>query len=517
MMSKNGLRMAGVLGCLAFASADAALRREPPVFAPPAVTLKGPGLIRAATGTASPHVFDVHYTGAGGYPDVQHDVRGLAAEPTVEALGGGRYRVTLDTDDRLVEGLGRGTVTVRMCTETPCQNPIPGATARTLVTVQLRWGDGPDWAGYQANAAHDGHVAIAVDPRRIAKAWTWDAGISSHIRGGTQVATSGTLGFLPIRLDTGERLVALDLRTGTPAWTKDFPLAAALNPAATAGDRVYIATTGHEETFLWSFDAIDGTDRSRSTFHVQWSHVLAPTIADGVAYVNGGFYTKGVYAFDADDGLPLWSMFSDNNDETTPAVADGRVYYYDGYRLKVYDAFDGTDQLTIEDPLDPDWAGYSYRAAPMLGSTDHVLAPSGNDHYRDRHLVNYSPSLRSSRWTSVRSYLSVPAVNDGLVYAVSNNPLTVDAIDEASGARVASWMPGMASGSFVGNVALTRNLAFVSTYTRTYAIDRATFQPVWSAPVSGSLSISGTGMLLIVEQLEPYSGNNQRVHAYSLR
>lgn len=518
MVSRNSLRVALVLGCMAFGSVDAALRRDPPIVVPPTLSLTGPGLIRATAGVASSHTFEVRYTGTAGYPDVHHDVSGLEAETVIETLGAGRYRVTLRTDDRVSEGLRHGTIAVRMCTETPCLNPIPGAKTQKRLSVHLGWATGPDWAGYQGNAAHDGHVGIAVDPRRITGAWTWDAGTSASITNATQVATSGNLGFFPMHWKSSQKLVALDLRTGKTAWTEDFLQAFSLNPAATSGNRVYITTTGHEETFLWSFDALDGTLRSRSSFSVQWSRVLAPTIADGVAYVNGGFFQKGVYAFDADDGLPLWSMFSDDNDETTPAVADGRVYYYDGYRLKVYDAFDGTDQLTIEDPLEPDWSGYTYQAAPMLGSVDHVVAPSGNDFYQDRRLVNYAPSLGSSRWVSTRSYLAVPAVNDGVIYAASNNPLSFDAIDEASGALISSWVPGTHAGSFIGNIVLTRNLAFVSTSTATYAIDRATFQPVWSTPVSGSLSISGTGMLLIVEHMERYgSATNQRIHAYSLR
>lgn len=516
-MSKNCFRLAVVLGCLAFGSADAALRRDPPIVVQPSVSLTGPALIRATTGVVSSHTFEVRYSGTSGYPDVHHDVPGLEAEPSIEALGAGRYRVTLHTDDRVAEGLRRGTVAVRMCAETPCLNPILGANAQKRLSVHLGWANGSDWAGYQGNAAHDGHTAVAVDPRRITRAWTWDAGASNYITDGTQVATSGNLGFFPLSMDPGQRLVALDLRTGKTAWTEDFPFANALNPAATSGDRVYVPTTGHQETFLWSFDARDGTLRSRTTFSVQWSRVLAPTIADGVAYVNGGYYNKGVYAFDAEDGTPLWSMFSSNNDETTPAAADGRVYYYDGYRLKVYDAFDGTEKLTIEDPLQPEWSGYTYQAAPMLGSEDHVVAPSGTEYYGDRRLVNYAPSLASHRWVSARSYRAAPAVNDGVIYAVSNNPLSFDAIDEASGAVVASWVPGFEDGSFVGNVVLTRNLAFVSTATATHAIDRATFQSVWSTPVAGYLSISGTGMLLITEHGPSYSNTSQRIHAYSLR
>jgi outer membrane protein assembly factor BamB len=518
MRPMNCLRVAVVLACLTTGSLSATLRREPPPRQEPVLSVSGPALIWGAAGVGSSHAFDVRYSGAGGYLAVSHDVRGLETQPVITPLGGGGFRVTLRTNDRVPEGLNRGTMTVRMCTETPCRNEIPGAVIRKELRVHLAWVDGPDWASYQGNAAHDGHVGIAIDPRRIASAWTWELENSSWFPFADQVATSGNLGFIPMQPPGGRHaLVAFDLRDGSIVWNQDLSQANALNAAATSGDRVYVTTTGHADTFLWSFDAHDGTLRSQSAFRVQWSRVLAPTIADGVAYVNGGLFDKGVYAFDADDGLPLWSAFSDNNDETTPAAADGRVYYYDGYRLKVYDAFDGTDQFTIEDPLNPVWHGYSYAAAPMLGSADHVIAPSGNNRYSDRRLVDYAPSKRASRWVSARAYRTPPAVSDGVVYAASNNPKSFDAIDEANGRLIASWVPGVSERSFVGNIVLTRNLAFVSTDVATYAIDRATHRPVWSTPVAGTLSISGTGVLLIVEHFGGGSTSSRRLHAYSLR
>jgi outer membrane protein assembly factor BamB len=235
--------------------------------------------------------------------------------------------------------------------------------------------------------------------------------------------------------------------------------------------------------------------------------VLAPTIVDGIAYTNGGYYGGGVYAFDADDGMALWSRFSGDDDMTTPAVADGHAYFYDGGALRIYDAFDGSVVGNISDPYDPEW-GYSHHGAPMLGSPDHVFSFSGGafsgrassqvEQYESRPLLDFSPAANSVRWRTAKDYKTQPAVADGVVYAASNDPKSFDAIDEETGQVLWSWVPGTADTEFHRNVVVTRNLAFVSTNRALYAIDLATHRPVWSSPTPGMVAVSGSGIMYVV-------------------
>jgi outer membrane protein assembly factor BamB len=490
------------------------LRREPPPRIPPVFSVLGSRIIRSNTGTVTSRVLDVRYAGTSGYLEAIHNMEALQDHPIVDDLGGGRFLVTLRTSDVTPAGTHRGVVKLRMCTESPCVNAIEGASLDLLVWVLVNWVNGAEWTSFQGNASHTGYVGIVVDPEKISGAWSWNADKDASFGWLQGVATSPGRGFVTYTdYNTGHSLVAFDPKDGSMIWRQSFPDANSLNASATSGDRVYVTTTGQQETFLWSFDASDGTPKSQSTFQIQWGVVLAPTIAHGIAYVNGGYYDKGVYAFDADDGLPLWSAFSGENDESTPAVADGRVHYYDGYRLKIYDAFDGAELSSIDDPLAPEWHGYSYRAAPMLGSPDHVLAFSGSNIYGDRRLVDFSPAGQTSRWQTTRSYGTHPAINAGTIYAASNSPKSFDAIDETTGQVLRSWVPGTSDTSFFGNVVLTKNLAFVSTDVATYAIDLATHLPVWSVPVSGMLSVSGSGMLYIVEH---GIGRAGRIVAYRL-
>jgi len=210
----------------------------------------------------------------------------------------------------------------------------------------------------------------------------------------------------------------------------------------------------------------------------------------------------------------LWSRFNGDDDMTTPAVENGRVHYYeDGVGLLVYDSSNGNTTASIADPTAPEWFGYSYRAAPMLGSPDHVIAPSGNNS-GGRYLVNYSPANNASRWTSAKTYAGTPAIKDGVIYATSNHPKALDAIDEATGQILWSWVPASSDTAFYNNVVVTRNLVFVSTNRATYAIDLATRQPVWSTATPGTLSISGNGTLYIVPGT---SLPTDRLLAFSLR
>lgn len=487
-------------------------RLKTPPAPPRSLEVTGPLLIRAIAARASAHSFEVHWTGQAGYLDVEHDLRALEAEPTVDALGGGSFRVTFHTRDDIPEGLFRGTLSMRVCSESPCVHALPGARAQRQLRVHLAWADGPDWNTWQGNAAHDGHMPLAVDPRGIRLAWRRDFPPGTRLPLGQQLVTSESLGFLSLRnaKTPGSSLIALDLANGEIRWQHDFTDDA--HAPATADGRVHVATTG-TSTRLWSFDAVDGTGAPLGHFDVLRTRLLAPTIADGVVYVNGGEgYRQGVHAFDAVDGLPLWTGHIRIVDGTTPAVADGRVYHYDQDGLHVFDAFDGTLLGTIEDPLFP-FVGPGYEAAPLRGSTDHVLAFSGGDSDAARRLVNYAPSRGSVRWASDARYLTAPATTDGVVYAGSeyngDRPSGLDALDEASGAVLGRWRPEGEYSLVTGNVVATRNLVFVGTTLGTHAIDRGTMQQVWSVPLRGHLAISGEGLLSILSATS--------IHAYSLR
>lgn len=493
--------------------ASMVLRRPPPVLGDGRLLrIHGSLFIRTQAGVPAERSVIVEYRGStSGYLDVVPGTSALMPNPDIESLGGGRYRVTLRTSDRLAAEPHRGTLLLRMCTEMPCVNVIEGTTARPTYTVLVSWRNTGEWETFQRDAGHTGYVPVTINPLRISRIWEWQRTNPGVIPGINAVVTAPGRVFVSddSYFHQVASLYAMHEKTGSLLWRQDFVDYPALNPPAVSNGRVYVATTGHEQTFLWSFDAEDGLPRSQSSFDGQWPHVLAPTVADGIAYTNGGYHGGGVYAFDADDGLPLWSRFSGDDDMTTPAVADGRVYFYDGGALKIYDAFDGSVLGNITDPYDDDeWGDSQHHGAPMLGSPDHVFSFSGGafsgrassqaEQYESRPLLDFSPAAGNVRWRTVKDYKTQPAVAEGVVYAASNDPKSFDAIDEQTGQILWSWVPGTADTEFHRNVVVTQNLAFVSTNRALYAIDLATHRPVWSSPTPGMVAISGSGIMYVV-------------------
>jgi outer membrane protein assembly factor BamB len=447
--------------------------------------------------------------GDGGYLDVlQGPQQDFAGAPQVEVLGDGRYRVTIATSDMQPAGTYRGTLRLRMCAETPCVHPIANTGASAPYRIDVAWVNPGEWEMFQRDAAHTGYVPVPLRASRITKSWEYvgSPGHYSVAPGG--VATGEGRAFLSQHDGQEWAIGGLHAVDGSVAWIRQLD---ELNAPAYSQGRVYAST----DDKLWSFDATDGAPVFGSSIPGAWNHVLSPTISGGIVYTNAGYYGgNGIHAYDADDGLPLW-LVEGYVTGTTPAVRGDKVYYYDADKLRMFDAFDGTAAGEIADPNEPIIVTDDLRRAPMLGSTDHVIMFSGTETSPfGRFLVDYSPATGTARWRTAKKYFTDPATAGGVIYAGSNNPKSFDAIDEATGAILWSWVPPSTSDlRLQNNIVLTRNLAFVSTNRAVYAIDLSTRQPVWSYPVSGTLSISGDGRLYLMQTSESQSG---RIIAFRL-
>ena len=404
-------------------------------------------------------------------------------------------------------GGGGGGVDVSAPVPAPGAAPVSGPAPAPGPTGSAT---GQDWVTHQGNAAHTGYVDDTLEPSAFAKLWEWQrpfddgsiVAINNVVTGHGKVYVTNDVYF-------GDGVVrAFDEATGTEAWRASLGTLPAMGPAALDGDALFVPTTGHEDTFLWAFDANSGALLRKSAFETQWSNAFPPTIHDGLAYVGAGYYGGMLYGFSTRTGELAWSYEARGAWDTfTPAVDDRFVFHHNGSALHVYDKAANAASV-IEDPFGGD-SDSSYHGAPMIGGRGNVVAfargsfsgraLSSAEQYEQRVLSSFAIASRRHEWATPYAYLTAPAVANGVIYAARNSPMSFDAIDEITGRVLWSWTPPSENGdaSFHRNTVVTRNLAFVSTDKAIYAVDLATRQAVWRHPEPGVIAISAQRRLLL--------------------
>jgi outer membrane protein assembly factor BamB len=112
--------------------------------------------------------------------------------------------------------------------------------------------------------------------------------------------------------------------------------------------------------------------------------------------------------------------------------------------------------------------------------------------------VHFNLDSNTVDWTIAGHYPSTPAYDSGVVYAVNDDPLQLEARSETDGSLLWSWAPpASADTAFISEVLLTKTAMIVSTNVSTYAIDRNTHHAIWSYPQAGNLALSPNGVLYI--------------------
>jgi len=365
-----------------------------------------------------------------------------------------------------------------------------GAFAADTITVVrpiADWSGAVEWTTYQGNARHTGYNPVAMDRAVFQELWS---------------RTVSTAALNPVTAGDGKVFVttnayfgvqdakALDARTGTELWTRNFGNIHSVHPPAYGNGTVYLQTGGHEDSFLWGLDASNGSVRFQSPYLNQWSRYFAPTIVGASVYVAGGYY-GGMYAFSATEGVQRWFASLNQYDQFTPAVSDGLVYAYTGSyqpKLTVADAATGAIVYEIADPGFV-WDGWSMNTAPTLGGASNVLATNG------RRLISFDLQSRSIGYALTSNFRGQVTVANGVVYVV--NGTQVEARNESDGSFLWSWAPP--EGQPVAPMIATKNLLLVSTAANTYAVDLASRTQVWSYPAAGHLTLSAQGILFIAQ------------------
>jgi outer membrane protein assembly factor BamB len=405
-----------------------------------------------------------------------------------------RYLIPVSVPKSKPAGDYSGTLTVRACADSLCTQVYPGTEHSIAYSVAVK--PVGEWETVQRNARHDGYVPVQVDPTRYQLAWAWQRPTVGPV---TSLVTDGDNVYFTEPGPTSVTVRALRAADGIEHWQHAFSVGSGWGfsaPAVSEGT-VYVANAGFDASWLYALRASDGEQQYQSAFASQWASLMNPTVCNGKVYVNAGYYTGVVYAYDSTDGSATWNASAGTIEMNTPAVDDSYVYAYNGNSLDVLDVGDGTPHISIG-PSPGGW-GNRNNATVTLGSPDHVLVLDGSyGTVPDRQLLDYSVADGAIRWASTSRYSSEPAVAKGVVYATSNDTHTLDALDEATGHVLWSWKPMTPYGyTFMGNVIVTDNAVFVSTGLRIYAVSLRNRRTLWSAPSPGTMAMSGNRTLFV--------------------
>jgi hypothetical protein len=441
----------------------------------------------------------------------------FAAPVSVTRNLDGSFTLEVATSNTASAAQYSGTAILQLCSDSSCSKPqaVPSVSANYSIqimdptshwpgnhlTTLAPWSGVADWQTFQGNSAHTGFVPVTISPDQLVTRWQQGVTANVYFNGTVNLATVTTSNGL-FFIAGGNALQARKESDASLVWSYDFsglqfPSA---NPPAVSNGVVYIAAGQQSSTYMFGLDAATGTLTFKSSMSSQWENYLAPTIGPNGVYTNAGTY-GGIYGFTT-TGQQLFFMGLAQQSAWTPAVDSTTVYAYTGNALTLIDPISGQIKGTI---VDPTFTNYIYviGGSVVLGASHSAFAAAYDNSFLNggaigNYLLHFNTSSLTIDWNIKGDYPQTPAYNAGVVYAVNNNPMQLEARSEVDGSLLWSW-PAPASGdvAFKSEVLLTNNLVFVSTNLSTYALDLTTHKAVWSYPVSGNLALSSDGVLYL--------------------
>lgn len=406
----------------------------------------------------------------------------------------GVWAVSLRTPSTLPVGQVTLTIGAELCTDPSCTAIVPNSYAQDRIFLNVTRSD---WTAHQGNRLQTGYVPMSFATVNFQRLWDWSVprttptdatALTGMTAEDGKIAVSSTGYFAP------QSLFLIDEQSGQQLWKKDFSSVTygglpALNAPTIFGGQVFVASSGHGDTFMHAFRVSDGTLMWKTAFGAQWEHYLAPTVYGGKVYQNTGSY-GGASAFDAASGETLWSVGLPQFDLHSLAVEADTAYAFVSQTLYALDATTGATKFQLFDPSSPS-TYYSMNRAPAIISPGRILAGSEGGP-----LVVFDTVSRNVLWRSTNTYRGQPAYRDGLIFAYGVNPLRLDVLNADNGSVAWTWTPPSAS-QFCRNVLVTDTHVFSSSDAGTHAISLATKQSEWSDSRGGYLALTGGRTLLI--------------------
>jgi outer membrane protein assembly factor BamB len=357
-----------------------------------------------------------------------------------------------------------------------------------------------EWTTFQGNPRHTGYQPVSLAPSDFTE--LFDILVQGGLELNPPVVTGDTVFVSERGWFEPQTLFAISAATGETIWRADFGAIHSLGPPACGDGKVFMATSGHDDSFLYGFNAATGTQAFATSFPNQWSLYYAPVVWNGAVYMGGGYY-GGMLAYDASDGHELWALELNQYDEWTPALGDSRAIAYTGEyypKVSVIDTATGQVVFEIDDP-EFVWDGWSMNEAPALSLRDRVFVTNGG------RLIAFGLILRRMTWRWPGSFKGQVTLGDDVIYVVNGGE--VDVREAGGGSLLWTWSPPAESPALSPKKALlaTKTHLFVSceseeiggveTVGKTYALNLATHEVDWTYSRGGHLALSKQGILLI--------------------
>jgi len=508
-----------------------------PWYIPLKVNVKTKAEAAARLSTSVDHVDLIAYEGEQQRVSIDAKISGdlvgqnyyvAAVDPVgVTVAGGAIYNATarsfnaiFEISPKLAPGNYSSNLEIRLCrnASVTCKEQVAGSPwiVPMKVTVKSNINLSPlktilglsSWSTYQGNAAHTGYVPASFNIGNFSRRWKVPAlkNIPSNIN---SVANDDGLMFLTGTSPLGQtEVVAISEDTGVDVWRRNLGKLSHINPPAAANGRVYVTSTGHQDSYFWVFDQKTGDLLSKTATSSQWEKYRAPTVFGTDVYTEYGYY--GGMAKFTGAGKVVWSKGLDQYESWTPSVDARYAYVYMNGKLLATSITDGALAFQIENQPQND----SFFGLPVvLSDNQSAFVVTGNQ------LVAFDLLKRTRAWfvniSSGRLNLPQPVYGNGSVYMFNliTNEFEARAPDTGNlqwGSKL-QWASNLQWASHfdesdplnsigVEHLIATKNLAFISSQNRTVAIDLMTHKVVWSYPMGGDLSISSRGVLYILSE-----------------
>lgn len=330
------------------------------------------------------------------------------------------------------------------------------------------------WQTLGGDLRHSGFNPNESGTPPLTRAWRADFGVGALepvVSDGTAVFVSQSgYGFT-------NQLWAVSAVDGSVLWSHDFGSLPLIGQPTFDAGRLYVAQSDFSgDTFLYALDAPTGAFLWMQPFDSGFETIWAPLVIRSTLYFAS---TIGLYSADSMTGMVKFVQGLDGFEQWTPLYLQATVFTFSAGHLRAHDQETGAVLGTAEVAWDPMSFPRMATAPVSDGQKIYMVAQPTN------RLFAFRPGEPLPDWTAVGPYTSMPAVADGIVFAVAGGVLRA----HDSGTGMLLWT---FSGDSMLNhpPAIAGHWVYVASDAQVYAVDISTASLAWSDASGGWLSIA---------------------------